>query len=342
MFDGLAIDRRTLIVSLAAVLAGRPAFAEDLIIRPSIEGVDPRYAAYASVGSFVPAVPNSIETPLSRILVFYPAGVPEARLVVFSHGALASPSAYRRLLDHWASHGFIVVAPIHDDAVLERGLTHRHSSAAGIAEWKVPTLLQDERAWRSRSDSCSSCIDAIPIIERVTGLKVVADRPIVAGHGYGAYVAQILLGAVVKGHDGEKLKFRDPRFFGAILMSPQGTGVMGLDDQSWVNVSAPILSIVATKENDFTGQDAERKADAFRLSAPGYKHLARLNGAASSAHLGPSAALRGDEARFAEVLRALTTAFLKAYANYDRDAFKDMSSGFFERMSLGTVSELRR
>jgi len=338
-----SITRRSLLLGAAAALAPARVGAEPLIIRPEMRGVDPRYAAYATVGPYTfPESPISFRTARSNMVVFHPEGARSARIVVFSHGALADPLTYAALLRHWASHGFVVAAPLHEDAVIENGLKLRRSSAAGVAEWQIGNLLEDEKAWRERTDACSACLDAIPLLSKATGIRVMDERPVIAGHGYGSFIAQILLGARVKGGDGGPAEYVDTRFFSGILMSPQGAGVMRLDKESWAGVANPLLSLIAPNERDFTGQPPEARLDPYRLSKAGYKHLGRLRGGDGTTFSGRSAGSSPEQGALFTVIKAITTGFLHAYSSYDETAFADMGSDFFERMSLGVIDEARR
>lgn len=341
------LTRRGALVAAAALAAhaavgrARAQGQDPLIIRPEISGVDPRYAAYATDGPFLhPATPMTVRTKASDVVIFRPNNVPEGRLVVFSHGALADPLSYRELLWHWASHGFVVVAPLHEDAVIESGPTLRKTKAGSISEWPVSSLLEDPVAWEKRVKACSACLDDLDLLQAAAGMKIVTDRPVMAGHGYGAYMAQLLLGARVKGPDGSQIGFADPRFFAGVALSPQGPGVMGFDDSSWATVTAPFLYLIAENDVDFTGQPATEKAKAYSLSRPGYKHIGMLKGATANTFFGSSSSEA--ERKLFQVTLAMTAAFLKAYANYDTTAFSDMTTDFFQRMALGIVEERRR
>lgn len=343
------ISRRSLIGGATVAALCFPARAQPqqtvkpLIIRPEIEGVDPRYAAYATVGKFhIPQSPIILRTPRSRIVAFRPLGVDEAPIIVFSHGALSDPLTYRSMLEHWVSHGFAVIAPIHDDAAIESGLSLRSSNPRGVSEWRIDNLLRDEKAWRTRTDDCSGCLDALSLLGEALKIRLSADRPIIVGHGYGAFVAQLLLGATVKGENGTRLRFKDTRFFSGILMSPQGAGIMGLDETSWSDLDMPLMTMVAQGDRDFGGQDAERKADVYRLSPAGYKHLARFKNGSQTTFAGQRASVDKVETKLTEIIRAMTAAFALSYGKYEEVAFKDVSSGFFQRMSLGLVEESRR
>lgn len=317
--------------------------ADPLIIRPQVDGgVDPRYAAYATAGDFLfPSVPLTVTISAGNVVVFAPLRPHDgARLVVFSHGALADPLTYRDLIWHWVSHGFVVAAPLHADAVIEQGPTLRRTRPGSFSEWPVATLLEDPAAWKARVGACVACLDDLVFIEAAAGMKIDAGRAVIAGHGYGAYVAQLLTGARVVSGGGKRLDFSDSRFFAGIAMSPQGPGVMGLDEASWQEVAAPLLYLVAENDIDFTGQPAMEKAKAYRLAKPGYKHIGFLKKASSNTFTGSQSS--ETERKLFEAVKAMTVGFLRSYAMYDEQAFDDMTSEFFERMTLGLVDEGRR
>jgi hypothetical protein len=339
-----------LAASALALVTGR-AFAQDkqietedpLILRPDIEGVDPRYATYALSGKHLtPSAPFLISSGLSNVAVFHPRNATTARVVVFSHGALSSPHTYRELIWHWVSHGFLVLAPQHNDAVIESGPTLRQNEVGKVSQWPVASLLQDPTAWNARIQACKACLDMTDLVEGSTGIKLDLERPIIAGHGYGAYIAQLMMGAKVTQADGTTASFRDPRFFAGIFMSPQGPGVMGLTEDSWKDVDSPCLFLLSENDYDFTGQPYKEKGKSYQLSHPGYKHLGFLVKGGPNTFSGQMAATSEKERKLFEVLKAMSTAFLEAYADYDPNAFSDLKSHFFERMSLGAVKEFIR
>src|SRR5690606_18158863 len=130
--------------------------------------------------------------------------------------------------------------PIHDDSVIERGLIARSRDVKGHSRWEFGKLLNDVGAWGGRARSCGIVIDSVPILSRTLGIEIEAERPIIVGHDYGAYTAQILLGASVSTSEGGGPRvFADSRFFAGILLSPQGSGTMGLTPDSWNQVARP-------------------------------------------------------------------------------------------------------
>lgn len=341
------LDRRSFVAGAAALAFGASkALAEDapVIIRPPLDDVTRRMSEFALDGPYVvPAAPGVFNGDSSRYFFFMPKTVRSARLVVFSHGALADPLSYKDLLFHWASHGFIVAAPLHDDAILESGPTFRKTVSGSISEWEVARILEDPTAWKNRVDRCVECIDIAHEIADTSGFEIAKDRVIMVGHGYGAYITQLLMGTQVTGPSGAKLEFRDSRFFAGICLSTQGPGIMGLDDTSWTNVTSPTLHVLSEGDDDFTRQDWQTRSKAFSLSAPGYKHLAMIRQG------GPNLFTKGSDAGISKntitgylAARAMTTCFLKAYGDYDKSAFENMSDDFFERNSKGLLVEYRR
>lgn len=343
----MTINRRSVLFGLASLASG-PAIASSgddapLILRPEIEGVHPRYASYATSGPYIhPSSPMTIKTDHGHIVVFHPRGVSEARLVVFSHGALSDPLTYRDLIWQWVSHGFVVVAPLHSDAVIENGPTLRVNKAGEVSRWPIASLLEDPKAWQDRVDACRACLDAVEKIAVATGIEIIMERPIISGHGYGAYVAQLLLGATVVDADGARRSFLDPRFFAGIIMSPQGPGVMGLDAGSWSQLVSPALFLLSENDLDFTGQPSSQKRLSYESSKPGYKHLGMLMAGSTNTFSGQLARTNAVEKKLFEVTKAITTCFLQAYADYNPVAFEDLTSDFFERMSLDAIMEERR
>lgn len=345
------IGRRRFLVSMLAVGAAAKAasaqtapldFGNAAIIRPPLEGVTQRMSEFALDGPFVyPSAPSVFNGDDARYYFFIPRGIKKARLIIFSHGALADPLSYADILFHWASHGFIVAAPLHDDAILESGPTLRRTVTGSISEWDVSQLLEDPNAWKNRVDRCVECIEIAAEIAATSGFEIPEDRTIMAGHGYGAYITQLLMGASAAGSDGKAMRFRDDRFFAGISLSTQGPGIMGLDESSWNAVTSPMLHILSEGEDDFTGQTWEERAKAFSLSAAGYKHLGIVKAGGTNLFTkGRSGVGRTMNGYLA--MKAMAACFLKAYADYDEAAFANLGNDFFERNSAENLVEYTR
>jgi len=333
-------NRRTVLAALAAsVLPGSLRAEENLVMRRSpIPGEDPHWYAFGQNGPWNPhSEPFIVPYEAARVVVHAPRGVKTGRLVVFSHGALTDPLVYRPLLQHWASHGFVVAAPVHDDSIFMRGLLARRAEAKGGSSWDVDRVLNDALAWDGRCEACRLPLEHVDRIQKVIGYSINTERPIIIGHEFGAYVVQLLLGAKVVADIGKPLKFIDPRWYAGMMFSPQGVGVIGLTEDSWSGVSKPFMVAQAGLDADFTGQTAEQRLDAFNRSAPGNKHLAWFPHARRNLPIGPSAGGSQAETTQFEDFRAITTAFLYAYSNYDEAVFHQLITDWPERATLKRV-----
>jgi hypothetical protein len=333
------------LAAMATPLAAR-AFAagkDNIIIEPvtpsSRDGTP--YSRFANMGPLgYPEGPIHV-TPSAdlSLAVWAPPGVDEGRLVVFSHGELELPQDYDRLLRHWASHGFIVAAPLHDDSVVRSGLMARQQEADNErgGSWDPGAVFRDSKYWRARPRDCRGVLEAIPRIEQACRMRILDERPVIAGHGFGAFAAQLLLGVHATGSAGE-LYEADPRWYAGMLLSPQGRGVLGLGDGAWDNLARPILVATGNGDNDATGQDPNVKLEPFSLSPPGNRHLAWF-GHINHTLWGGNQVRPGtaQELVFQDLL-AVTTAFLDAYSNYNKETFGLLTGDYLTTASGGRMS----
>jgi pimeloyl-ACP methyl ester carboxylesterase len=301
-----------------------------MVLRPPAAGSDARYVKYSQDGPRVGGENAKVITipDLGFKAAVHTPRAAEGRLVVFSHGALADPQVYRPLLAHWASHGFVVVAPIHDDSVIERGLLSRRDDPRTGTSWEIKRLLGDVNAWQQRALMCSDVLNAIETVSRLVGCRILADRAVIVGHDYGAYCAQLMLGMTAESEDGG-LDMPDTRYIAAIALSPQGTGVMGLTGKSWAKVERPMMWAVAGLENDANNQGFAPKQDGFKYAPGSYRHLALERGASAQWFSGQKARVNSDESAMFDDLKAATLAFLLAYVDRDEQAFKDLYGDWF-------------
>lgn len=322
----------------AACMAAPFSFARaDDFLRPPPSSTDPRYAMYSLQGSYAPTeAPVGLALPASgtRVLVFHPLGAPSGRLAVFSHGLLSEPQVYRSLLSHLASHGFIVACPIHDDSLMERGLRLRSAAVDGGAAWNLGGISGDADAWAARARACASVLDEASVVSNAVNMVALTERPLLVGHGLGAFTAMLLMGASARSGNGRVLSLADQRFYGAALLSPYGEGAFGLDANSWSGMMRPILAVTGKGDFDASGQDGDRRADVFNKTPPGYKHLAMLRDASPSMFSGQRARTEPKELMRFDDVKAVTTAFLKAYGYHDRQAFADIVGDWFLQASM--------
>lgn len=341
----MAMNRRTMLMrGAAAVLATTsPVFAQEqergmVLRRPIGVGEDPSFYAFTQPGGWLPTgEPVIAQLGMQRLVIHYPRYTLNARVVVFSHGALGDPQMYRLLIDHWVSHGFVVIAPVHDDSVFERGLLARVTSASGHSVWEIDRILNDSVAWDARCESCRAVLDNIDRLAQTVEMEFNIERPIIIGHEFGSYVAQLLLGAKVTTEDGTRRDFGDPRWFSGMLLSAQGKGIMGLDEASWENITRPMIVIQGALEQDFTKQQPAEKMDPFSLSTAGNKHLAWFKNGDRLLYSGPRAGTGQVSAHEFENLKGVTAAFNQAYGNYDSALFTKLAGNWLDRATADTV-----
>lgn len=306
-----------------------------------ILGKTNRYAIMANVGPC--GEPESaFKVNLSNNLIanlWLPPKQKSGRLVVFSHGELANPDIYSKILNHWASHGYAVVAPLHDDSIIEQGIKDSREALLNNTDLMgVAKLLKDVDSWKKRADDCRAVLDGIGFIEKSSGFTFLKERPIMIGHSLGAFTAQLLMGARVLSSDKiTAIEDKDPRFYATILMSPQGRGAFGLVDGSWDNVTKPLMVITGNGDLDPSLQSPNVKAEPFFLSQPNNKHLVwnqKINTAIfNGQQIRPNTP---DETIFFD-LKSITTTFMQAYSQYDEGALKDLAGNYFNSASNGRM-----
>lgn len=168
----------------------------------------------------------------SQVDVYSPRSGGPYPLVAFSHGAFSAPERYAALLRAIAASGFVVVAPLHIDSEL--------LNTGGQPPPHAET-------WSTRKADLRLVADAVPAIEAVlAGVKITAvdEGYLVAGHSYGAFIAQVLAGATAIGEDASV----DRRIEGVIAFSPPGPLPGFIADDAWDGLSVPQLLITGTAD----------------------------------------------------------------------------------------------
>ena len=227
-------------------------------------------------------------------------------VVVFSHGSLCGVSQYDRLTAHWASRGYAVICPQHQDA-LEAG-----------PPASPPDLKQ---LLSSRVRDLSFAVDKISELESCTprsGLFA-TEKFVAAGHSFGALTALIKLGLELR--TGEYLFEDDPhdaRFSCGINMSGVGP-LPPLTDNAFDHLHCPLLVTGGTLDEGNVGAGPvfpwEWRMSAFDLAPAGDKYsLVLTNG---DHYLGGLIARddRGGDAdqEGLDILNAATSAFLDVH-----------------------------
>lgn len=211
------------------------ASAEQLAAIPAL--TDGPYAVHAG-----PAVDWRVGGRSLRVRVVAPQGNGPFPLIVFSHGFASDVDKYDALLRHWASHGYVTLAPYHrDGGGTLRAIANslRYGNLGLIAERVADMHL---------------ILAHLPRLDEVApGLaaRIDAQRIAAAGHSFGAFTAQQLGGAIaVDPDDGARVDGRDARVRAVVAISPPGRMFGVINERSWQTLAVPALATTGTWDVD--------------------------------------------------------------------------------------------
>ncbi len=288
---------------------------------------------------------KSLET-----LVRYPVGDGPFPVIVFSHGAMANKEAFTEASEYWSSHGYIIIHPNHADA--SAGMGNRRGGLQGArtagpnaaAEAAPVTRPAADRGGALRSllggagrieriKDVTSVLDALDQVEaQIPALKGKINRDAigVAGHSFGAFVAQCQGGAKVM-IDGVLTDLSDPRIKAVVPISAQGvSSTFGLTEQSWDKAVTPALYITGTRDTgtpDKPGQpmqDVTWKKVPFESSPKGSKYLLVIEGA-NHLSFGGKLGHRAGGADAATLTKVVSLTFFDAYLKHNQDALSSLN-----------------
>lgn len=325
------ITRRHLLSCIAAspaFAAMSSALASDVMIRRVTPGMKLGgvYGQLAGLGPFGdPTVIRINIGEYGRFLVSAPKGVSDPRPVVFSHNILDAPDNYVQILSHWSSHGYLVIAPTHNDSVLING-QEANIKDFGEDYWDIDGLKNQAAVWRQRMTEVENAVSALSVLNKQTGMRIPTDRVVLAGHGFGAFAGLLAIGASPLLSD--QTRFSEPleQIYAALLMAPPSLDVMGLDELAFSSINRPFLSFVEERKKKNQVLDVEAQTAAFNFAPEGNKHMVRLKEGSSGSYNGNLARPGTNEELVYEDIKVATTLFLHAYAGYNAGALEVLAS----------------
>jgi predicted dienelactone hydrolase len=212
----------------------------------------------------------------------FPIGLKNCPTIVFSGGGGDDGTGYELLVKHWASHGFVVLQPVHFDSY-QHHLADTKSVfwAHQRTTWDVWGLvLGEKRLWQARCEDISRILDEVGDFEG----RIDPENIGVGGYSYGAHIACLLGGAKMRTRQGT-LSWRDERFRAVVNISGEA-GALRQPKGVWRTLEVPTLFVTGDRDKSVWGRDVSAKLEAFRHTPSGQKQLVKIDGASHFAFSG--------------------------------------------------------
>jgi predicted dienelactone hydrolase len=320
----------SLLLVAAAELAAQSAFAADFGARAMPGGERFRVATteWRDAG-------RDRVVPLK---IYAPDGNGPFPVLLFSHGLGGSRDAGAEWAEHWASHGYLVLALQHpgSDASLWRGAATPADAARGMRSGMTAEqyVLRVEDV-RFVIDELARRRDARDPVAAKADLRRIG----MSGHSFGAQTTQAVAGERFS----VPAKLADPRVRAAIAFSPSARGAEAALGERFGGISIPFLSITGTRDGDVAGTGAtpDNRTRPFRYMQPPDKYLLVLAGADHMVFNGQPGLRRepsAEEAAQGDAVKAATLAFWDAYLKDDARAKTWLANGGFAK-ALGGAGE---
>ncbi len=254
--------------------------------------------------------------------VHSPAVGAKLPLIVFSHGFGADRTAFTPIAQHWAAHGYVVVAPSHSD-----GFGKSKGKGPAVPAGGLPALMKNATSKiENRVGDVVFIMDSIEqLYTKVPALRGRVDpaRIGVGGHSLGAYTAMLVGGVTADIGERQARSFKDDRVRCILPISGQGTGQQGLTESSWASLKLPMMTMTGSLDKGAGGQGPEWKKEPFKFSPPGDKYLVFIEGANHVAFGGAGS----HDSGIADAVKASTLAFWDAYLKDDTAMKAALASG---------------
>jgi len=277
------------------------------------------------------AIPHTRREDKLLFNVWYPASETGDAwpVLLFSHGNWSTNGKYDRLIEHWVSHGYVVIAPLHMD-----GSGGYVTGTVNLIRYGNLGLIQ------ARVDDLLVLLDALTDIETLVpalGGRLDHDRIAATGHSFGAFNAQQLGGARAFDTETESwVDAGDTRIRAVVAISPPGPMFDEIAAGSWDEQAVPTLMTTGTWDsNAMFWPDWRMHKLSFETAVPGDQFALVVQGA--DHYLGNLICRPElEEPPQYDALAMVNTvavAFLDAYLKQDPDA-----QAFLESGELATVT----
>ena len=262
--------------------------------------------------------------------VYYPQSGGPYPVILFSHGFGGSKDAFSLIGKHWASYGYVVIHPSHDDGFGQRKADPRKDGDDNFTDQPRPGRLL---GWLNNPEKIGDRVaDLVLILDNLDELpksvprlkgKLDTQSIGVSGHSFGAYTAMLIGGVTVDLGKEKGRSFFDTRVKCILPISGQGTGQQGLNEKSWDALKLPMMTITGTRDQGAGGQGVEWKKEPFKYSPAGHKFLVIIDGAN---HFSFGGGLGGRGGGVTDIVKLCSTHFWDAYLKDSEAAKKYLQS----------------
>jgi predicted dienelactone hydrolase len=273
------------------------------------------------------------------VKIYAPDGNGPFPVILFSHGLGGSRDAGGEWAEHWASHGYLVIALQHpgSDASLWRGAATPADAVRGMRSGMTAEqyVLRVEDV-RFVVDELARRREAHDPMAAKADLRRIG----MSGHSFGAQTTQAIAGERFP----VPVRRADPRVRAAIAFSPSARGAEAALAERFGAITMPFFSITGTRDGDVAGTGAtpENRMLPFHAMPPPDKYLLVLAGAdhmVFSGQPGLRRAASPEEAAQGRAVKAATLAFWDAYLKDDGGAKTWLAGGSFAN-ALGAAGTL--
>lgn len=283
-------------------------------------------------------------------------------LVLFSHGLGGSSDAFEDLSAYWASHGYVVVHPVHADSVKLR----REQGTPGDRPRSVQDAMDkayrgmDLEAREGRVMDLVLVLDSLDVMEReIEGLRGEDGRGVIdrakiaaAGHSAGAYTTQLITGMKIRTREHPAgVSYADRRVKAGVVISGQGINRLGITETAWTEVAVPVLAITGSRDIANVGSETPAtRRHPFEFSRGTAKggpaaYLLFIEGASHGSYAGRERKSVGDKEGATEdprmigdAVKSTTLAFLDWHLKGEQAAGAWLKGGGAKEMSSGRAT----